>query len=202
MPGWVGSMTGPEVVAFMFEKAAESEGGYDAAHAMDYTQLVSKFLMGAVTYNQAVDNYLDEKLEADNKPNNKPYKDGAAYTGKEHSWDEAFGYFGAPAHTLTLTAQNVYDIAKQKDAALADYNYDGMVDLYNEMAFGHAYYASSFDKGGKTTYLHDIVGAYMDGRDLITSVNGRALSDSERDELKGYAQTCLLYTSPSPRDRG
>jgi hypothetical protein len=63
VPGWVGSMTGPEVVAFMFEKAAESEGGYDAAHAMDYTQLVSKFLMGAVTYNQAVDNYLDEKLE-------------------------------------------------------------------------------------------------------------------------------------------
>ena len=57
------------------------------------------------------------------------------------------------------------------------------------MAFGHAYYASSFDKGGKTTYLHDIVGAYMDGRDLITSVDGRALSESERDELKGYAQT-------------
>jgi hypothetical protein len=64
------------------KKAAESEGGYDPSHAMDYTQLVSKFLMGAVTYNQAVDNYLDEKLEADNKPNNKPYKDGAAYTGK------------------------------------------------------------------------------------------------------------------------
>ena len=118
---------------------------------MDYTQLVSKFLMGAVTYNQAVDNYLDEKLEADNKPNNKPYKDGAAYTGKEHAWDEAFGYFGAPAHTLTISAQDVYNIAKQKDATVADWNYDGMVDLYNEMAFGHAYYASSFDKGGKTT---------------------------------------------------
>ena len=99
----------------MFEKAAESEGGYDAAHAMDYTQLVSKFLMGAVTYNQAVDNYLDEKLEADNKPNNKPYKDGAAYTGKEHAWDEAFGYFGSPAHTLTISAQDVYNIAKQND---------------------------------------------------------------------------------------
>ncbi len=50
-------------------------------------------------------------------------------------------------NTLTLTAQNVYDIAKQKDAAIADYNYDGKVDLSNEMAFGHAYYASSFDKG-------------------------------------------------------
>ena len=66
IPGWVGNMTGPEVVAFMFEKAADSEGGYDAAHGYDYTQLVSKFLMGAVMYNQAVDNYLDEKLEGIN----------------------------------------------------------------------------------------------------------------------------------------
>ena len=188
IPGWPGNMTGPEVAQFMFEKAADSEGGYDAAHAYDYTQLVSKFLMGAVTYNQAVDNYLDEKLEADTKPNNKPYKDGAAYTGKEHVWDEAFGYFGAPSHTLTLTAQNVYDIAKQKDVTVADYNYDGKVDLYKEMAFGHAYYASSFDKGGKTTYLHDIVGAYMDGRDMLVAADGKALTDSQRDQLKAYAQ--------------
>jgi hypothetical protein len=188
IPGWPGNMTGPEVAQFMFEKAAESEGGYDAAHAYDYTQLVSKFLMGAVMYNQAVDNYLDEKLEADTKPNNKPYKDGAAYTGKEHVWDEAFGYFGAPSHTLTLTAQNVYDIAKQKDVTVADYNYDGKVDLYKEMAFGHAYYASSFDKGGKTTYLHDIVGAYMDGRDMLVAADGKALTDSQRDQLKAYAQ--------------
>ncbi|GIS74221.1 MAG: hypothetical protein CM1200mP11_4360 [Nitrosopumilaceae archaeon] len=36
-------------------------------------------------------------MGADNKPNNKPYKKGAHYTGKGHSWDEAFGYFGAPA---------------------------------------------------------------------------------------------------------
>ena len=43
-------------------------------------------MMGAVFYSQAVDNYLDEKMEADNKPNNKPYKKGAHYTGKEHSW--------------------------------------------------------------------------------------------------------------------
>ena len=54
--------------------------------------------MGAVFYNQAVDNYLDEKMRADTKPNDKPYKDGACYTGKEHSWDEAFGYW-VPQHT-------------------------------------------------------------------------------------------------------
>ena len=60
--------------------------------------------------------YLDEYLRPDKSPNDKPYKKGAAYTGKEHAWDEAFGYFGTPAHTLNLTPKQVYDIAKRKDA--------------------------------------------------------------------------------------
>ena len=82
------------------------------ANGYNYPQLISKFLMGASFYNQAVDNYLDEKLTAKNKPNDKPYKKGAYYTGKEHSWDEAFGYFGTPAHSLQLTPRQVYEIAK------------------------------------------------------------------------------------------
>jgi hypothetical protein len=146
--------------------------------------------MGAVFYNQAVDNYLDEKLAADVNPNSKAYKEGKPYTGKEHVWDEAFGYFGAPAHTMELTAADVYGIAKQKAESFdkADYNKDGKVSLVTEMAFAHAYYAASFDKGGKTTYLHTIVQAFIDGRNLITSANGEALTDSQRSELKAYAQ--------------
>ena len=113
VPGMPNNMTGPELVSFWIDKASAAEKGFDAANGYDYPQLISKFLLGAVFYNQAVDNYLDEKLRADNKPNDKPYKEGAAYTGKEHSWDEAFGYFGTPAHTLSLTPQAVYEIAKQ-----------------------------------------------------------------------------------------
>ena len=147
-------------------------------------------------YNQAVDNYLDEKLRADNKPNDKPYKEGAAYTGKEHSWDEAFGYFGTPVHTLTLSPQAVYEINKQgsksekpEDAlALADYNKDGAVDLKSEMAFGPAYYAAGFDKSG-TDYLHTITRAFIDGRKVITEANGAALTDEQRGALQGYAET-------------
>ena len=92
---WPGQMTGVEVLTSMIEKAAQTEGGFDPSTGYNYTQLISKFAMGAVFYNQAVDNYLDERLGADNKPNSKPYKEGAHYTGKEHSWDEAFGYWGA-----------------------------------------------------------------------------------------------------------
>lgn len=187
--GFPGNMTGVEILEFMLAKAAATENGFDPLTGYDYIQLVSKFAMGAVFYNQAVDNYLDEKLEAGTKPNSKPYKDGAAYTGKEHVWDEAFGYFGAPAHALTLSAADVYNIAKQKPEAFAkaDYNGDGVVDLKTEMTYAHAYYAASFDKGGKTDYLHTIVQAYVDGRKLITAANGEDLTDSQRQQLKAYA---------------
>ena len=185
--GWVGSMTGDEAVRFMIDRAAESKGGVDLVNGYDYTQLISKFLMGAVFYNQAVDVYLDEKLEADTKPNDQPYKKGVAYTGKEHIWDEAFGYFGAPAHGMTLSAKQVYGIAKRTDLAAADFNQDGMVNLYTEMAFAHGYYAASLDKGGKTSYFHDITQAFLDGRNLLVAAKGQKLTDSQRATLKGHA---------------
>ena len=188
--GMPGSLTGVELLDLLMEKAATTEKGFDPLTGYDYTQLISKFTMGAVFYNQAVDNYLDEKLAADVNPNDKAYKEGKPYTGKEHVWDEAFGYFGAPAHTMELTAADVYGIAKQKADSFekADYNQDGKVSLITEMAFAHAYYAAAFDKGGKTKYLHTIVQAFIDGRNLITSANGAALTDSQRSELMGYAQ--------------
>jgi hypothetical protein len=188
--GMPGGLTGVELLELLMVKASQTESGFDPLTGYDYTQLISKFTMGAVFYNQAVDSYLDEKLAADTKPNNKAYKNGAAYTGKEHVWDEAFGYFGAPAHTLELTAEDVYLIAKQAPEGFskADYNGDGKVSLETEMAYAHAYYAAAFDKGGKTQYLHTIVQAFVDGRKLISSANGEALSDGQRSELMGYAK--------------
>ena len=187
--GWPGAMSGDEVIRFMIDKAAASEGGYDPLTGYDYTQLISKFLMGAVFYNQAVDNYLDEKLAADNKPNNEPYSEGSAYTGKEHVWDEAFGYFGAPANGMSLSAEEAYNIAKGKPEvfAKADANGDGVIDLKTEMTYAHAYYAADADKSGKSDYLHTITGAFINGRALIASAKGEALSDSERQKLREYA---------------
>ncbi|WP_315982815.1 DUF4856 domain-containing protein [Aliamphritea spongicola] len=182
-------MTGPEVIEFMIKKAAATNKGFDPLTGLDYTQLISKFAMGAVFYNQAVDNYLDEKLEAGNKPNGKAYKEGTAYTGKEHVWDEAFGYFGVPAHALTMDAKTAYAIAKGKKDAFkaADANNDGMIDLKTEMTFAHGYYAANADKGGKSDYMHTITKAFIDGRELITSANGEDLTAEQREALMGYA---------------
>ena len=185
--GFPGQMSGPEVFEFFIDKASSSNKGFDPVTGYNYPQLISKFMMGAVFYSQAVDNYLDEKMGADNKPNNKPYKKGAHYTGKEHSWDEAFGYFGAPAHAMALNAKQAYGIAKRKDIKVADANGDGVVDLKTEMTFAHAYYAADSDKAG-TKYMHTIVDAFIKGRQLIRDADGAALTDEQRAKLMSYVK--------------
>jgi hypothetical protein len=191
MPAWPGNMSGKDVAYNMIAMAAKSNKGFDADTGYDWAQLISKYTMGAMAYNQAVDNYLDEKLSAEKKPNNKPYKDGAHYTGKEHSWDEAFGYWGAAAHQHGFNPNKVYEIAKMKNQGAADKNGDGMVDLKSEYVFGPTYYAAAFDRSGtkSTNYTNTIFDAFLDGRKLITAAAGDALSDSERSQLKGYAAT-------------
>ena len=62
----------------------------------EFTQLVEKGLMGAVFYNQIYNEYLtDSKIGPDVE--NSETEEGANYTTKEHHFDEAFGYFNAPA---------------------------------------------------------------------------------------------------------
>ena len=195
VPGWPGNKTGKEVILHMIDKASAAKKGFDPSTGYDYKQLISKFVMGAVFYNQAVDNYMDEKLSAKKKPNNKGYKKGKHYTGKEHVWDEAFGYFGAAAHGLTLSAKQNYEVAKlgkkskTPEAALelADHNGDGVVDLYKEMNYAHAYYASAYDKKGKTSYYKDIVQGFIDGRKLIVAADGNKLSNEQRSKLRAIA---------------
>ena len=59
-------------------------------------------------------------------------------------------------------------LLRKKDLKAADYNKDGVVDLQTEMTYAHAYYASSYDKKGKTNYLKNVTSAFIDGRKLIT----------------------------------
>ncbi|MFT7449777.1 MAG: hypothetical protein ACI9VN_000485 [Patescibacteria group bacterium] len=61
-------------------------------NGVEYTQVISKGLMGALLYYQAVEVYLgDGKMGSDNVT----VTEGEG-TEMEHAWDEAFGYFGVP----------------------------------------------------------------------------------------------------------
>jgi len=63
-----------------------------SANGFEYAQLIEKGLMGAVLYYQLNSVYLASgKIDLDNTT---PIT-GEFYTGMEHSFDEAFGYFGA-----------------------------------------------------------------------------------------------------------
>ena len=194
--GWPGNMSGAEVIQFMMKKAAAAPKGVDVTTGYNYPQLISKFAMGAVFYNQACTNYLgDKKLSSASKPNDAPYKKGAKYTGKEHVWDEAFGYWGAAAHTLTLSPKESYEVAKKKNLTAADYNKDGVVDAGTEMTYAHAYYASGFDKGGKTNYLETVTRAFLTGRETITSAKGQKLGWNGRNGGKGIIKQAAIICS-------
>ena len=78
---------------------------------------------------------------------------------------------------------------KSNALAYADNNNDGKVSLYGEMTHAPAYYAASFDKGGKTSYLKNISKAFIDGRSLIASAKGAKLSDTQRAALRNHAAT-------------
>lgn len=66
-----------------------------SANGREFSQLVEKGLMGSVFYHQIFNVYLsDDRIGPD--VDNSTVEDGANYTAKEHHFDEAFGYFGAP----------------------------------------------------------------------------------------------------------
>jgi len=176
--------------------ANTADGHFDMVNGYEWDQMFAKFLMGAVFYNLGVDKYLDEYIEAGTKSNSLPYGEGKHYTGKEHSWDEGFGYFGAAANYGVNEPQVNYNIKKQVSgtAASADWNSDSMVSIYHEYTSGPAYYAADADKSGNSTYGRDIMAAWIAGRDLIaaaveSSGYARDLNAAEIERLKGYAQT-------------
>jgi len=73
------------------------------AQGLEYNQLVNKSLIGALTADQMLNNYLSVSIldEATNREDNTNgvLAEGANYTNMEHKWDEACGYlFGNSAN--------------------------------------------------------------------------------------------------------
>ena len=63
---------------------------------LDLQELLQKFLLGAVAYSQAADDYLDDDVDGKGLlADHEAVAEGKSYTALEHAWDEAFGYFGA-----------------------------------------------------------------------------------------------------------
>lgn len=159
------------------------------AEGLDLQQLVQKFLLGAVTYSQAAEDYLkaDKGLV---KQNSEGDKEGTkSYTSLEHQWDEGFGYFGA-AHDY-----NLYTDAENKAQQDNDTNLDGEIDLYSEYSFGHSVNAAKRDKGATvaTDFSKGAMDAFLTGRALIQANYGTdpVLGEGYQTELVKLSKVAL-----------
>jgi len=182
----------------------------DMTTGYDYRQLILKYMLTGLFYSQAVDKYFDDYVTTPGtKDNSLPYNDkaGTHYTGKEHSWDEGFGYFGAsanfgentPANNRLINQRGGKSATEAEQTAmlnLADWDNDDKVSLYTEYPSGPANFAALFDTLGGS-YSADIMDAMLSGRTLIANAvdadgNARNLTDAERVTLVDYAKTITL----------
>jgi hypothetical protein len=172
------------------ERAGDNNAdtSYVTEEGLDLQQLVQKFLLGAVTYSQAAEDYLkfDKGLV---KQNSAEDKAGKPYTSLEHQWDEGFGYFGA-AHDY-----NLYTDAQNKAQQDNDTNLDGSIDLYSEYSFGHSANAAKRDVGATvaTDFSKGAMDAFIAGRALIQANFGTdpVLGEGYQAELVKISKVAL-----------
>lgn len=160
---------------------------------LDYTQLTQKFLLGAVAFSQGVDDYLDDSEDGKGiLSDHTALVEGKSYTELEHSWDEAFGYFGAARNYLAYSDDEVAQAGGREDFQGAnDLNNDDQIDLLSEYNWGHSLNASKRDRGHSTDLSQKAFAAFYRGRLLLASTN-TALSTEELTQLKIYRDTAVL----------
>ncbi|MEH6450968.1 MAG: DUF4856 domain-containing protein [Oleispira sp.] len=161
---------------------------YVTAEGLDLKQLVQKFVLGAVTYSQASEDYL-KKDKGLVKQNSAEDETGKPYTSLEHQWDEGFGYFGA-AHDY-----NLYTDAANNSQQDNDTNLDGSIDLYSEYSFGNSVNAAKRDKGATvaTDFSKGAMDAFLTGRALIQANYGTdpVLGEGYQAELVKLSKVAL-----------
>jgi len=95
--------------------------------------------------------------------------DGDPYTGLEHAWDEAFGYFGASAQYDEWTAAELAagPVYRALDSS-------GGIDFLTEYNFGASVNAAKRDNGATaaTDFMGTAWTAFRTGRAIITHADG------------------------------
>ena len=162
---------------------------YVDADGRDYQQLMEKFLLGAVNFSQAADDYLDDDIEGKGlRADNSTVEEGAPYTALEHAWDEGFGYWGGARDYLA------YDDADIADSAAHDHDGNSAIDLLSEYSFGAAQNASKRDRGAAETAPTDLskdtMTAFLTGRAIIAAADGD-LSEAELMALQAQRDAAI-----------
>jgi len=176
----------------------------------DLTQLVEKVLLGAVNFSQGTDDYLDDDVEDKGLLKANVVEDDDPYTGLEHHWDEAFGYWGAARDYAAYTDEEIAGAGGREEYAdgYFDSDGDGSIDLRSEYNFSASVNAAKRDRGSDpdagTNFTRDADVAWRTGRAIIANafetgedVDMEALGE-QRDIIvttweKALAATAIHY---------
>lgn len=189
---------------------------YVSAQGHDYQQLIAKFLLGALNFSQAADDYLDADLEDQGlRASNSAAVDTKGYSQLEHHWDEAFGYWGGARDYLDYSDDELSAAGGREDHALGyhDADQDGAIDLRSEFNFSASVNAAKRDRGSvsPTDFSTETMTAFLTGRAIISQADG-VLSDAQFADLlaqrdiallgweKSLAATCVHYVNDSVQD--
>ena len=223
--GTLGAPDTPESLLFAFfwtfaTQAADGATGsapidgatplYLTPDGLDLTQLIEKFLLGAVNFSQGTDDYLDDDVEGKGLLAENEIGGDETYTTLEHQWDEAYGYWGGARDYSAYTDEEIAGAGGRSDFenGYHDTNQDGLIDLLGELNFSASVNAAKRDLGSAGETRTDLSGdadlAFRTGRALITAayesgqeVDLGALS-AQRDIAvlaweRAYAATAIHY---------
>lgn len=144
----------------------DGEPHYVSATGIDYAQMIQKFLLGAVVFAQAADDYLDNDVAGKGLLAAATQSGDNPYSTLEHQWDEGFGYFGAARAYLDRTDE-------VNRSGVVDDNNDGFIDVLSEHNFGASTNAAKRDVGADPSAPVDLSGegftAFATGRAIITA---------------------------------
>ncbi len=191
---------------------------YISPEGLDYTQLIQKFLLGAINYSQGADDYLDNDLEGKGlMSDNTEAVEGKGYTALEHAWDEGFGYWGGAINYLEYSDDEIAtaDGRPEYSPGYNDYNGDGAIDLISEINYSASVNAGKRDRGSAdsapTDFSTTTMTAFLTGRAIIAAADG-ALSDEQMADLveqrdialdgweRALAATAVHYVNDTIKD--
>jgi hypothetical protein len=168
----------------------------------DLQQLTQKFLLGAITLSQGLDDYLDDATPGKGLLTSNLQDADKPYAGLEHAWDEGFGYFGAARDFGDYTDDEVAGKGGRPDyQGYHDSDGSGAIDVGAEYIFGHAQSCAKRDRESSPTAPTDFTktafDAFLAGRHLIATTDGEldaaALAELtlHRDAIAASWERCV-----------
>jgi len=164
---------------------------------LDLKQLTQKFLLMAVNYSQACDDYMDSDVDGKGLLASNEQVEGKPYSALEHQWDEGFGYFGAARNYGDYSDAEIAGSGGREDWwGYNDSDGDGAISLTSEFNFGASTNAAKRDLGAAdssapTDFTKDAWDGFRQGRAIIAAAKGQPLTADQMVQLEAARDKAL-----------